>query len=166
MLHCIDFKGEIYMRQERNGILLGTYEKACAVVAESTPWDFGHELLPPDLDRIADHRSSSASGISRHSAKAGIKKVINGPFTFAPDGNPLVGPVQGLRTIGWPARVMAGFSQGGGVGLALSNWMVEAIRALTSGPWMSRASASGHTSLHQRQGARELRAPLPHHLPE
>ena len=51
--------------------------------------------------------------------------VFNGPFTFAPDGNPLVGPVQG-RTNFWSAcGVMAGFSQGGGVGLALSNWMVD-----------------------------------------
>src|SRR3546814_10234180 len=56
---------------------------------------------------------------------AGIKQVINGPFTFAPDGNPLVGPVRGLRNFWVACGVMAGFSQGGGVGLALSNWMVE-----------------------------------------
>ncbi|HEY9536783.1 MAG TPA: glycine cleavage T C-terminal barrel domain-containing protein, partial [Kiloniellaceae bacterium] len=53
------------------------------------------------------------------------KQVINGPFTFAPDGNPLVGPVRGLRNFWVACGVMAGFSQGGGVGLALSNWMVE-----------------------------------------
>jgi len=57
---------------------------------------------------------------------AGIKRVINGPFTFAPDGNPLVGPVQGRTELsGRACGVMAGFSQGGGVGLALSNWMVD-----------------------------------------
>ena len=50
---------------------------------------------------------------------------MNGPFTFSPDGNPLVGPVQGLRNFWCACAVMAGFSQGGGVGLALSNWMVE-----------------------------------------
>ena len=49
--------------------------------------------------------------------------MINGPFTFAPDGNPLVGPVQGLTNFWVACAVMAGFSQGGGVGLALANWM-------------------------------------------
>src|SRR5262249_57082576 len=56
---------------------------------------------------------------------AGIKKVVNGPFTFAPDGNPLVGPIRGLRNFWVACGVMAGFSQGGGVGLALARWMVE-----------------------------------------
>ncbi len=50
--------------------------------------------------------------------------MINGPFTFAPDGNPLIGPVKGLKNFWVACGVMAGFSQGGGVGLALSNWMI------------------------------------------
>ncbi|MEM8699876.1 MAG: glycine cleavage T C-terminal barrel domain-containing protein, partial [Pseudomonadota bacterium] len=44
---------------------------------------------------------------------------------FAPDGNPLVGPVRGLPGFWSACGVMAGFSQGGGVGLALANWMTE-----------------------------------------
>ena len=51
--------------------------------------------------------------------------MVNGPFTFSPDGNPLVGPVQGLPGFWCACAVMAGFSQGGGVGLALSQWMVN-----------------------------------------
>src|SRR3546814_15197641 len=58
-------------------------------------------------------------------ATAGIKQAINGPFTFAPDGNPLVGPVPGLHNFWCACGVMAGFSQGGGVGLMLSQWLVE-----------------------------------------
>ena len=123
--HAIDFKAEIYMRQERNGMVLGTYERAGKPwQPKETPWSFGAELLPPDLDRIAP---SLAIGY-RHfpaMAKAGIKKIINGPFTFSPDGNPLVGPVQGLSNYWVACAVMAGFSQGGGVGLALSQWMVN-----------------------------------------
>jgi dimethylglycine dehydrogenase len=125
MVGVLDFKGEIYTRQERNGILLGTYEKACKPWSPvNTPWDFGHELLAPDLDRIAP---SLELGFKHFPgiANAGIKQVINGPFTFAPDGNPLVGPVQGLTNFWCACGVMAGFSQGGGVGLALSNWMVN-----------------------------------------
>ena len=125
LVGVIDFKGEIYTRQERNGLLLGTYEKACKPWSPvDTPWDFGHELLAPDLDRISP---SLALAFKHFPAfeHAGIKQVINGPFTFAPDGNPLVGPVQGLTNYWCACAVMAGFSQGGGVGHALANWMVH-----------------------------------------
>ncbi|MEM8869000.1 MAG: FAD-dependent oxidoreductase [Pseudomonadota bacterium] len=123
--HIIDFKGEIYTRQERNGLLVGTYEQACKPWSpESTPWSFGHELLEPDIDRISPNLEV---GFRHFPAleNAGIKQIINGPFTFAPDGNPLVGPVQGLTNFWSACAVMAGFSQGGGVGLALANWMTE-----------------------------------------
>ncbi len=125
MLHVIDFEGEIYMRQEGKGMLIGTYEKAGVPWAErDTPSNFAHELLAPDLDRIA---GSLEVGFQHFPAleRAGIKKIINGPFTFSPDGNPLVGPIRGLRNYWVACAVMAGFSQGGGVGLALSNWMVR-----------------------------------------
>jgi dimethylglycine dehydrogenase len=123
--HAIDFKAEIYMRQERQGLVLGTYEKACVPwQPRETPWGFGTELLQPDLERIAP---SLELGYKHFPAmeRAGIKRVVNGPFTFSPDGNPLVGPVQGLPGFWCACAVMAGFSQGGGVGLALSQWMVN-----------------------------------------
>jgi dimethylglycine dehydrogenase len=126
MLHIIDFDGEIYMRQEgRGGMLIGTYERQGVPWSErQTPWDFGHELLPNDLERIGP---SLEVGFSHFPAlgRAGIKRVVNGPFTFTPDGNPLVGPVRGLRNYWVACGVMAGLSQGGGVGLSLSNWMVD-----------------------------------------
>jgi dimethylglycine dehydrogenase len=123
-LHCIDFEGEIYTRQERGGMLLGTYERAGVPWSPvTTPWDFAQSLLPNDLERIAP---SLEVGFEHFPAlgQVGIRKVVNGPFTFAPDGNPLVGPVRGLRNFWVACGVMAGFSQGGGVGLALSQWMV------------------------------------------
>ncbi|MEQ8355972.1 MAG: FAD-dependent oxidoreductase [Kiloniellaceae bacterium] len=123
--HCIDFGGEIYMRQERGGLVMGTYEQGGVPWSEKqTPWDFGHELLPPDLDRISDNLAVAFDHFPALES-AGIKQVINGPFTFAPDGNPLVGPLRGLSNFWVACGVMAGFSQGGGVGLALSNWIVE-----------------------------------------
>jgi dimethylglycine dehydrogenase len=124
-LHAIDFEGEIYLRQERGGMLMGTYERAGVPWSPlQTPWDFGQDLLPNDLERIAP---SLAVGFEHFPSleSAGIKKVVNGPFTFAPDGNPLVGPIKGLRNFWVACGVMAGFSQGGGVGLALSRWMVD-----------------------------------------
>jgi dimethylglycine dehydrogenase len=125
VLHCIDFEGEIYMRQEGRGMLIGTYEKKGVPWAErDTPWDFTHELLPPDLDRITP---SLEVGFRHFPAleRAGIKRIVNGPFTFAPDGNPVIGPIRGRPNYWVACGVMAGFSQGGGVGLALSNWMVH-----------------------------------------
>ncbi len=123
--HAMDFDGELYLRQEQQGMLMGTYEKACVPwQPDETPWDFSMELLPPDLERITP---SLEVGFQHFPAfeNAGIKKIINGPFTFAPDGNPLVGPVRELPGYWCACAVMAGFSQGGGVGLALANWMIE-----------------------------------------
>ncbi len=123
--HAIDFEAEIYTRQEGKGLLLGTYEKACRPWSpKTTPADFGHELLAPDLDRIAPSLELAFAHFPPLE-RAGIKRVINGPFTFAPDGNPLVGPVPGLSNFYCACGVMAGFSQGGGVGLTLANWIVE-----------------------------------------
>jgi len=125
MLHAVDFDGELYLRQERQGMLMGTYEKNCRPWSEhTTPWSFGHELLESDLDRITPELEVGFTHFPAFNS-AGIKQIINGPFTFAPDGNPLVGPIPGKRNLWSACAVMAGFSQGGGVGLALANWMID-----------------------------------------
>ncbi|WP_350334450.1 GcvT family protein [Coralliovum pocilloporae] len=123
--HCMDPAGESYLRQEGRGLVIGFYEQQAEHWAvDGTPWTFGHELLPDKLERIGDALDIA---YQRYPVleRAGIKTIINGPFTFAPDGNPLVGPVQGLRNFWSACGVMAGFSQGGGVGLTLAEWMVE-----------------------------------------
>ena len=121
---ALDFAGEIYIRQEGGAMLLGTYEQACVPWSPvETPWDFGPQLLKPDVERIAPELSVAF----RHypaMGTIGIRKVVNGPFTFSPDGNPLVGPVRGLPGFWVACGVMAGLSQGGGVGLALATWMI------------------------------------------
>ena len=123
--HIMDPAGESYFRQEGRGLVIGIYEQDCEPWAvDGTAWDFGTELLPDNLDRIAEplmeayHRYPCLRD-------AGIKRVINGPFTFAPDGNPLVGPVPGLPGYWTACAVMAGFSQGGGVGRTVAEWMIE-----------------------------------------
>src|SRR5712671_6081782 len=122
---ALDFAGEIYIRQEGGAMLLGTYEQDCRPWSpKETPWDFGSQLLRPDLDRIAPEL---AVAFKHYPAMGtiGIRRTVNGPFTFAPDGNPLVGPVRGLRGYWVACGVMAGLSQGGGVGLALATWMTS-----------------------------------------
>ncbi len=123
--HVIDPGGESYLRQEGQGFVIGFYEQPCEPWSvDGTPWDFGHELLNDHFEKIED---SVAFAYRRFPVleRAGIKRVIHGPFTFAPDGNPLVGPVPGLRNYWSACAVMAGFSQGGGVGLSLAQWMIE-----------------------------------------
>jgi len=123
--HVMDPAGESYLRQEGRGLCIGFYEQPCKPWAvDGTPWSFGHELLPDDFDKISE---SIEFAYNRFPvlATAGVKSVIHGPFTFAPDGNPLVGPVPGVRNYWSACGVMAGFSQGGGVGLTLAQWMIE-----------------------------------------
>lgn len=122
--HVMDPGGESYLRQEGRGLCIGFYEQPCQPWSvDGTPWDFGHELLPDNLDKI---EASIEFAYSRFPIleRAGVKTVIHGPFTFAPDGNPLVGPVPGKQGYWLACGVMAGFSQGGGVGLMLAQWMV------------------------------------------
>jgi dimethylglycine dehydrogenase len=122
----LDADAEIYMRQEGQGMLVGVYEKQATPWAVSgTSWEYGEtDLLPPDLDRITD---ALLKGYQRFPSveNAGIKRIVNGPFTFTPDGNPLVGPVQGVPNYWAACGVMAGFCQGAGVARALAQWIVE-----------------------------------------
>lgn len=119
-----DLDGFTYTRQERDGLLLGVYERNPKHwQMDGAPWDYGMELIPEDVDRIGEEL---AIGFERFPelANVGIRKWVNGAFTFAPDGNPLVGPV-GPRGYWVACGVMAGFSQGGGVGKSLAEWMVH-----------------------------------------
>jgi dimethylglycine dehydrogenase len=124
-VNTTDYSGEIYMRQERGGALMGTYEPHGIVWSPiKTPDDFAMQLLPDDFERLAPHFEVGFQHVPAL-GRVGIRKAINGPFTFAPDGNPLVGPIRGLKNYWVACAVMAGFSQGGGIGLALSRWMAE-----------------------------------------
>jgi len=121
----IDYEANIYFRQEHSGLLLGTYEPV------GTPWkvngvpqDFGHELLQNDLERVADRIELAFERIPAL-GRAGIKTVVNGPFTFGPDGNPMIGLVPGFPNYWAAIGVMAGFCQAGGVGLCLAEWMLD-----------------------------------------
>jgi dimethylglycine dehydrogenase len=121
----VDLEGFTYMRQEQKGLLLGIYEvdhKHWNM--DGAPWDYGVELIQEDTDRIAEEL---ALGFRRYPCleRAGIRRWVNGAFTFSPDGNPLVGPVRGVPNYWVACGVMAGFLQGGGVGKSLAEWMIH-----------------------------------------
>ena len=120
-----DADAEFYMRQEGKGLLLGAYENTCTHWSEhGTPADFGHELLPDDLDRIERNLTQAVESIPVLGT-AGIKRVVNGPMIFSPDLNPLIGPYPGLENYWCACGVMTAFSQAGAVGMLLTNWMTE-----------------------------------------
>ena len=121
----VDLEGFTYMRQDLNGILVGIYETQPAHWSiEGAPWEYGIELLQENTDRIADEL---VMAFQRYPVlnDVGVKDWINGAFTFSPDGNPLVGPVRGLKNYWLACGVMAGFLQGGGVGKTLAEWMIH-----------------------------------------
>jgi dimethylglycine dehydrogenase len=123
---CVtDLEGFTYLQQERKGVLLGVYERNPRHwKTEGAEWDYGMELLPEEIDRILPELNI---GMQRFPClqQAGIRRWVNGAFTFTPDGNPLVGPVPGLRNYWTACGCMSGFSQGGAIGLVLANWIVE-----------------------------------------
>ena len=121
----VDLDGFTYARQDQKGMLVGIYETNHKHWnMDGAPWDYGFDLIPHDLDRI---EKELAIGFSRYPAleRAGIKRWVNGAFTFTPDGNPLVGPIHGLPGYWLACGVMAGFLQGGGVGKSLAEWMIH-----------------------------------------
>src|SRR5271166_3202297 len=121
----VDLEGFTYMRQDQKGMLVGIYETHPQHWSmDGAPWDYGVELLQENIDRISEeldlvHRRYPVL------QTAGIRKWVNGAFTFSPDGNPLIGPIAGKPGYWLACGVMAGFLQGGGVGKALAEWMVR-----------------------------------------
>jgi dimethylglycine dehydrogenase len=114
-----------YVRQERDGLIVGPYEK------QATPWsvdgvppDFGMELLPPELDRVEDIVACAMERLPVL-AEAGIKTIVNGPITFTPDANPLIGPAFGLPNAFLLTGSSMGVMEGGGAGKFLAEWIVD-----------------------------------------
>ena len=121
----IDLEGFTYMRQDQNGILIGIYEiDHQHWNIDGAPWDYGFDLIQEDLDRI---ENELIMAYKRYPVleRTGIRNWVNGAFTFSPDGNPLVGPIRGLKNYWLACGVMAGFLQGGGVGKTLAEWIIH-----------------------------------------
>ena len=121
----VDLDGFSYLRQEQKGLLLGIYEMNHRHWnMDGAPWDYGFDLIQEDPGRI-EHELMLSYERYPVLERAGIKRWVNGAFTFTPDGNPLVGPVRGVTNYWVACGVMAGFSQGGGLGKSLAEWMIH-----------------------------------------
>ncbi|MEL6999939.1 MAG: FAD-dependent oxidoreductase, partial [Pseudomonadota bacterium] len=135
-----------YVRQERDGLILGPYEKEAQVWSvDGVPPEFGADLMPPDLDRV-EHIIMAAMERIPALETGGIKSVINGPITFTPDANPLIGPAHGLPGAWLLTGSSMGVMEGGGAGKFLAHWMTHgappmdalAIDSRRFGAWADR----------------------------
>ena len=122
-----------YMREERQGLILGPYEKgAPAWAVDGVPDAFGQELLPPDLERLEPHINAAIHRVPIF-GKAGIKDCVNGPIAYTPDGGPLLGPAWGLKNYWLAEGFSFGITAAGGAGKVLAEWIVEGYPEID--PW-------------------------------
>ncbi len=135
-----------YVRQERDGLILGPYEKEAQVWSvDGVPPEFGAELMPPDLDRV-EHIIEAAMARIPALGDGGVKTVVNGPITFSPDANPLIGPAFGHDNAWLLTGSSMGVMEGGGAGWFLAHWMTHgappmdalAVDSRRYGPWADR----------------------------
>ena len=117
-----------YLRQEKHGLNLGPYERNCrahwATPEDPLPDDFSFQLYEDDLDRLDDYVEDAMARVPIL-GKAGIAKIINGPIPYAPDGNPLIGPMPGVENAFEACVFTFGIAQAGGAGKVLAEWVTE-----------------------------------------
>jgi len=111
------------VRQEATGFLIGIYEQQpVAWNTDGIPPEFGQELLAPELERLMPNLERCMERIPAI-AEVGIKVVNNGPICYAPDGFPILGPVQGHDGLWMATGFHVGIGTGGGAGQFLSDWI-------------------------------------------
>ncbi|MGZ8502794.1 MAG: NAD(P)/FAD-dependent oxidoreductase, partial [Candidatus Limnocylindrales bacterium] len=120
-----DTEASFYVREEGGGLLVGPYERDPKPWASTgIPADFGRQLLPPDFDQVGDVLDLATARIPAL-ARVGMKQLLNGPTSYTPDGNALMGWIPGRPNL----FVLSGFSYGivqsGGAGLNAAAWIVD-----------------------------------------
>ncbi len=121
-----DTDSQYYMRQEGKGLLLGPWERNCRAAWNGgpAPWSFSQELFESDLDRLEDSLDAISHRVPAIDS-AGIRRTVNGAISFSPDGLPIVGPLPGVPGYFVACGFLGGIAQAGGIGLAMSQWILE-----------------------------------------
>ena len=115
-----------YWKEEVGGLVWGGYEpnpKPWAVTG--IPEGFHFELLTSDFDHYGQFMEDAIARVPAL-ANAGVKQLINGPESFTPDGNFILGeaPEQAGIFIGAGFNAY-GIAAGGGAGMALAEWVAK-----------------------------------------
>jgi dimethylglycine dehydrogenase len=114
-----------YLRQERSGFILGPYEwRATPMWVDRVPEDFSFKLWNDDLERLETYIEAAMARVPPL-ASAGVRRVVNGPIPYSPDGNPYIGPEHGLRNFFHANTFSFGITQAGGAGKALAEWVIH-----------------------------------------
>ncbi len=132
----------IYIRQEMDSLILGLYEsKVKQWNPKGVPWDYALTELQPDIDHIADFIEN---GIHRFPimGETGFKHVTDGPITYTPNGDPLVGPAYPLKNFFHACGYSFGITQAGGIGHYLAGWIMEGEPEIDLWPVDSRRYGS------------------------
>jgi sarcosine dehydrogenase len=113
-----------YYKEEVGGLVMGGYEPNPIPWAErGFPENFEFQLLQPDFDHFTP-TMELALGRVPALATAGVKQLINGPESFTPDGNFILGEAPELRGFFVGAGFNAfGIASGGGAGKVLAEWV-------------------------------------------
>ncbi|MDC1286436.1 FAD-dependent oxidoreductase [Gammaproteobacteria bacterium] len=114
-----------YMRQEKNGLLVGIYEHDCKTFGmDGIDPDFVNALCPDDLERLLPKMEPIFERLPCLQ-EVGIKAIVNGPISYAADAGPLVGKQPGLRNCWSMNGLRVGIGEGGGYGKILAQMMVH-----------------------------------------
>lgn len=114
-----------YARKEQGSLLVGPYEADCkAWNPHNVPWDWSKQDLPINLERIESYIQKLMERVPLLE-NAGLKHIQNGPITYTPDSQQLIGPMPGVPDFYCMAGCNFGITQAGGVGKHLAEWIVE-----------------------------------------
>ena len=121
-----DPDGYIYFKEEVGGLVMGGFEP------EAKPWGmdgipekFEFSLLPDDWDQFEILMENAMTRVPKL-AECEVKKFYNGPESFTPDNNFLLGEAPELKNffVGAGFNSM-GIASAGGAGKALAEWIVN-----------------------------------------
>jgi glycine cleavage system aminomethyltransferase T/glycine/D-amino acid oxidase-like deaminating enzyme len=122
-----DPDGYTYFKEEVGGLVVGGFEPEAKpwVAPDELPYPFEFRLLDEDWDHFAILMDSAISRIPVL-AETGIKKFYNGPESFTPDNQFILGEAPELRNFFVGAGFNSvGIASAGGAGRALAEWIIE-----------------------------------------
>ncbi len=145
-----------YVRMEQQSALIGIYEKSTprAVWLEHCPWEAENELFEPDFERIMPWLQNAMERMPILS-EVGIRRTVHGAISHPPDGNPLIGPVPGVRNYWCCCGTQIGLGWGPGLARELARWIVHGTADLSMNAFDPRRYGSWTTREWQVIKARE-----------
>ncbi|MEO5324991.1 FAD-dependent oxidoreductase [Mesorhizobium sp. CC13] len=115
-----------YFKEEVGGLVMGGYEpNPQGWTTGDVPNDWEFRLFDDDFDHFEQHMVQAIERVPRL-ADVGVKQMINGPESFTPDGNFILGAAPECANMFVGAGFNAfGIASGGGAGWVLAQWVVD-----------------------------------------